>query len=129
MAVTIIGLPRRRRGSRPNRSVGFENEVRRYAQEFISRQQAGYITSRDLSAKLNEDDVRSKDGKPWSESKVSRMIRRGHELGLPFIRRTRSEAASVRRLYPPRADPSKPGQIDAGIIAPSLMLLKRAAKR
>jgi hypothetical protein len=141
MAIIITGIPRCSRGARPNRSIGFENEVRRYAQEFISRQEAGYITSRDLCAKLNDDGIRSKDGKPWSESKVSRMIRRGHELGLPFIRRGRSEAASLRRVRRRSAGEihaqrsagmtsleAAVRQTDAGMIAPGLLLLKRKRK-
>ena len=138
MAVVITGLPPKQR--RANRSIGFDNEVCRYAQAFIDRQRAGFIISRDLTAKLNADGVRSKNGKPWSESKVFRMLRRGVELRIPFILRSRSEAASIRRVRRrsageiaasrsgPMPELSEAAQTDAGMIAPGLMLLKRRAR-
>ena len=71
--------------------------VRAFAGELIARQTSGVITARDLADSLNADGVASPLSRAWSAKTVFRMLRHGKGMGLPFILRSRSEAASARR--------------------------------
>jgi hypothetical protein len=92
MAVTLKFI------SRGPRGIAFDREVRAIAPEIIRRQASGIIIARDVAKSLNDDGVPKANGASWSEAVVFRMLRRGSELGLPFCRRSRNEAASLRRV-------------------------------
>ena len=96
MPVLLKGVPARR--PRGGSGVAFDRRVRAYAQLLLDKQAAGYVTSRELEAVLNEEGAPSPRGPKWSEATIYRMLKRGGELGIPFKRRGRSEAASRRKV-------------------------------
>lgn len=82
---------------RGTRGLAFDREIRRMAQEIIDRQAKGILTSRALAESLATAGLVNSRGRAWSESSISRMLRRGKVLGFPFILRSRSAAACERK--------------------------------
>jgi hypothetical protein len=80
----------------PDPSSALTRRVRAVADELVSRQQAGVISSRALAKSLNADGIPNPLGRRWSSKSVYRMLKHGKALGLPFIVRSPAEAAEQR---------------------------------
>jgi hypothetical protein len=100
-----------------NRRAGYERKVREIAPMLIALQNKGYISAAHLAEALREIGVRTDRDKPYAESTIFGMVRRGKQLGLPLLRRTRSEAASswIRKPRPPRISPRSETPSQRGI--------------
>ena len=117
----------------------FDRRVREIAPEIIARQQEGCVTARQLEGSLHADGVLNVKGRRWQHRCLYRVLKRGLELGMDFILRSKSQAARERKPdYRSRAEKvagrearfakllaSSPGlkaQFDAVITSPILLL-------
>lgn len=88
--------PVRKRG---NRAIGLDNAISKFADQILDLQAKKHVNSRELAAELNRLEIPSPSGRKWSDARVFRMLRRGVELGIPFKRRDRSDAATRRKVH------------------------------
>ncbi|WP_439468895.1 hypothetical protein [Blastomonas fulva] len=91
MPVTIIHV----KACIGNRRKGYEQKVRNFAPLLKDLQDKGYFSPGQIAARLAETRLMTPRGKPYSESVIRNMLKRGQELGLPVYVRTRSEASSA----------------------------------
>lgn len=96
MPVLINGRPKPARGGR---GKAFDREIRECAHMLLSAQAEGHIDSRAIADALNRQGLKTLRGSDWSDAVVYRMLKRGREIGIPFIRHGRSEAASKRKVH------------------------------
>lgn len=107
MAVRITVAPSKPQG---NRQKGYDLKVRLLAPILISLQDKGYVSAAHIAAALRQTGMLTPKGKPYAESVIFGMLRRGKQLGLPVIVRSPNEAASawIRGPRPPRIPKSSP---------------------
>ena len=103
--ITMLNGPRRKRQC--NRRNGYNMKVRHYAPDFQALQDSGYVSVSAMCQYLNSNCQFNSKGKPWAESTIYGMLKRGKELGIPLILRSRSEAASSRINLPRPPRPRK----------------------
>lgn len=96
MGFTIHGLLQKK--YRPRASRFSDGEIREVAPAIIKLQSRGVIIPRDLADSMNEERVPRPGGGEWNATLIYFILQRGTALGLPFIRRDRSDAASRRRV-------------------------------
>lgn len=99
---------------RGNRARGFDQVVREWAEKLLALQARGAVSARELAVALNALGFVSPSGGNWSASTLGRMLKRGSSLGFPFIRRSRSRAASCRKVLRRSDDAIRADQIEEG---------------
>jgi hypothetical protein len=96
MGVSINGKPLI--AKRGGRGIAFDQSVLRFADAILVGQSKGHVHARELARWLNDQEIPSPNGGPWSASTVYRMLFRAEKLGVPVVRRSRSDAASRRKV-------------------------------
>ena len=93
-----------------NRRRGYNKMVRAIAPTLVALQGKGYVSAAQIAEALGSTTIRTSKGKPYAESTIFGILKRGRELGLPLVIRTRSEAASawIRKPRPPKHQPKTP---------------------
>lgn len=84
-------------GKRGPAGDAFDRRVHEIAPTIIAQQKQGCVSGRQLEASFAADGILNWKCRRWDHRTLYRVLKRGKELGLAFILRTRSQAAMERK--------------------------------